>query len=487
MARYEILDLQTKVLTNVSQSYLLLAEWGPVGNGLVFVLENNIFYKPNVSSAPLQITTDGRENIYNGVCDWVYEEEVFSTKTALWFSPDGAQLAYVRFDDTAVRTMQIPIYGLPGAFQYPEEIVIPYPKTGTPNPLVQLFSVDLRTLANDNVVEKYEVLPPINLRNVENIIAVVAWANNDTLLSTWMNRVQNETYVQLCVDDKCKVLKSWVSHTGWIDFFKAPLFNADGTQFVFINSTKQSNNESYRHVTMVSTETGESTALTSGQFVVLDILTWDLKRNRVIYLATNENRSYTQNLYTVSADNNTNKPTCLTCNIRRNGVLQTYFSASLSPNGELMILSNDGPSLPRTDIVSIKSSEPIELEYLFTWEENKQLNALLETRSAPIVKHLIIPLSNGFDAVVKLQLPPNIDLNGAQKYPMLVYVYAGPGSYAGTDRFDLSYGTYLSTNRSYIYAEINGRGSGHRSDELLHQIYRSLGTVEIEDQIETAA
>lgn len=484
MARYEILDLQTKEVTNVSQSHLLLAEWGPVGSSLIFVQDNNIFYKANVSTEPAQVTTDGRENIYNGVCDWVYEEEVFSTKTALWFSPDGTQLAYVRFDDTPVRTMQIPIYGLPGAFQYPEEIVIPYPKTGSANPTVQLFSVDLKTLANENKIEKHEILAPTSLRNEEHIIAVVAWANNETLLSSWMNRVQNEAYVQTCVDDKCKVLKSWVSHTGWIDFFKAPLFNADGTKFVFINSTKQANNQSYRHLTLVSMESGESTALTSGNFVVLDALHWDLKRNRIFYLANNENGSYTQNLYAVNVDER--KSACLTCNIIRNGVLQTYFSATFSPNGELMMLSNDGPSIPRADIVAINSTEPLKLEYLFAWEENKNLAALLETRSTPIVQHHTIKLSSGFDAVVKLQISPNIDLIGTQKYPMLIYVYAGPGSYAGNDRFDYSFGTYLCTNRSYIYAEINGRGSGHRSDELLHQIYRRLGTVEIDDQIETA-
>lgn len=470
---------------NVSQNYLLLAEWGPIGNALVFVQDNNIYYQANVSSNPAQVTTDGRENIYNGVCDWVYEEEVFSTKTALWFSPNGAQLAYVRFDDTPVRTMQIPIYGIPGAFQYPEEIVIPYPKTGSPNPLVQLFSVDLKTLAEENKIEKYEILAPFKLRNAEHIIAVVAWANNETLLSTWMNRVQNETYVQTCDDDKCTLLKSWVSKTGWIDFFKAPLFSADGTHFVFINSTKQSNNNSYRHLTMVSMKNGKSTALTSGHFTVLDILHWDLKNNRIFYSATNENGSYTQNLYAVNVDDH--KSTCLTCNIERNGVQQTCFSASFSPNGERMVLTSDGPSSPRTDIVSIKSTDPIELEYLFAWEENKQLNALLETKSAPIIQHHTIPLSSGFDAIVKLQISPNINLNGVQKYPMLVYVYAGPGSYAGSDRFEYSFGTYLSTNRSYIYAEINGRGSGHRSDELLHQIYRRLGTVEIDDQIETAA
>lgn len=94
-----------------------------------------------------------------------------------------------------------------------------------------------------------------------------------------------------------------------------------------------------------------------------------------------------------------------------------------------------------------------------------------------------MPLGNGFEAAVKLQLPPNADVSGRTKYPMLVEVYAGPGSYAGADRFERNFGSYLTTNRSYVYAQINGRGSGNRGERLLHTIYRNMGTVEVEDQI----
>lgn len=95
-------------------------------------------------------------------------------------------------------------------------------------------------------------------------------------------------------------------------------------------------------------------------------------------------------------------------------------------------------------------------------------------------------MKSGFDAVVKLQLPPGMDTSGNTKYPMLIDVYAGPGSYAGVDRFEVSFSSYLVTSRKYILAQINGRGSGNRGENLLHTIYRAMGTVEIQDQIETA-
>lgn len=102
----------------------------------------------------------------------------------------------------------------------------------------------------------------------------------------------------------------------------------------------------------------------------------------------------------------------------------------------------------------------------------------------PTVKFLELDLENGFTAKVKLLLPNNLDER--HKYPMLVDVYGGPDSYAVTEKYDIGWGGYLASNKSYIYAKIDGRGSGLRGDKLLHQIYNKLGTVEIQDQITAA-
>lgn len=95
-------------------------------------------------------------------------------------------------------------------------------------------------------------------------------------------------------------------------------------------------------------------------------------------------------------------------------------------------------------------------------------------------------MGNGFTARVKLQLPRRLDRSGSTKYPMLIDVYAGPDSFATDNRFSLGWGSYLVSNKSYIYARIDGRGSGMRGDKILHTIYKKLGTYEIEDQITTA-
>lgn len=61
--------------------------------------------------------------------------------------------------------------------------------------------------------------------------------------------------------------------------------------------------------------------------------------------------------------------------------------------------------------------------------------------------------------------------------------YGGPDSYQVAEKFGLGWGSYLSANKSIIYAMIDGRGSGLKGDKMLFEIYRSIGTVEVVDQI----
>lgn len=65
----------------------------------------------------------------------------------------------------------------------------------------------------------------------------------------------------------------------------------------------------------------------------------------------------------------------------------------------------------------------------------------------------------------------------------MVDSYGGPQSQQVSDRFRVDWGTHLSSSRGVIYAVIDGRGSGFQGDKMLHEIYRRMGTVEIQDQI----
>ena len=46
--------------------------------------------------------------LYNGIPDWVSEEETFEDNKALWWSPDSSRLVYGVFDDTDVDIINLP-------------------------------------------------------------------------------------------------------------------------------------------------------------------------------------------------------------------------------------------------------------------------------------------------------------------------------------------------------------------------------------------
>lgn len=65
--------------------------------------------------------------------------------------------------------------------------------------------------------------------------------------------------------------------------------------------------------------------------------------------------------------------------------------------------------------------------------------------------------------------------------------YAGPNTVRITDVFKCDYEFYLTTNKRIIYAWIDGRGSAYKGSKMLFEIYRNIGTVEIEDTLAVTA
>ncbi|RXM96281.1 Inactive dipeptidyl peptidase 10 [Acipenser ruthenus] len=161
-ASYAIYSVDTREISElnppeVKRSVLQFASWGPHGNQLVYVFENNIYYQPDASSSAQRLVSTGKEGVLlNGVSDWLYEEEVLQSYAAHWWSGDGARLAYLTINNSATPNMEIPHF-LGGA--YPSSSRYPYPKAGQPIPTVRLFVVNLYGLAHT-----LELIPPDSFR-----------------------------------------------------------------------------------------------------------------------------------------------------------------------------------------------------------------------------------------------------------------------------------------------------------------------------------
>ncbi|KAJ3203207.1 hypothetical protein HDU82_006759 [Entophlyctis luteolus] len=200
---------------------LALAVWSPTGETIAIVSRAHNIHVVSTASATtdsqVQLTFDGSvgDAVRNGVADWVYEEEVFSGSSCLWFSPLGTRLAYLKFVDTGVAAFKVQKYFSGGGDsskpssnagveqQYPSEIVIRYPKAGTANPVATLhIAMPSATSAAARDVEVAFSPADSMFPDDDRLFVEVNWVSEDALLVRMMNRVQDQQLLYLVQSPK---------------------------------------------------------------------------------------------------------------------------------------------------------------------------------------------------------------------------------------------------------------------------------------------
>ena len=82
--------------------------------------------------------------------------------------------------------------------------------------------------------------------------------------------------------------------------------------------------------------------------------------------------------------------------------------------------------------------------------------------------------------------PPTFDPE--RRYPVLMYVYGGPGSQTVIDAWmgQRYLWHQMLAQQGYIVASVDNRGTGARGRDFRKIVYRNLGHWEVNDQIEAA-
>jgi dipeptidyl-peptidase 4 len=116
----------------------------------------------------------------------------------------------------------------------------------------------------------------------------------------------------------------------------------------------------------------------------------------------------------------------------------TYATTSFSTDLSYYSLTCSGPDVSFTKIYKTDSNEePID------WRNNADLRERLKGYELPQIKIFHVPVGGKFMAPVKMQFPPEIDIenpqNNKEKYPLLVRVYGGPGSVRISSSFGIAY------------------------------------------------
>ena len=165
-ADYFVYNSANKALTPLMEgSKQRYPAFSPDASKVAFVADNDLYIRDLTTDALTRVTTDGKiNNIINGASDWVYEEE-FELLRAFEWSPDGKNLAYLRFDESLVPEVTMDMYT---GEEYPEEVTFKYPKVGEKNAVVtaHLYNIasskTLEVQLPDRQAEKDDYLPRLD-------------------------------------------------------------------------------------------------------------------------------------------------------------------------------------------------------------------------------------------------------------------------------------------------------------------------------------
>ncbi|XP_076369870.1 prolyl endopeptidase FAP-like [Tachypleus tridentatus] len=488
-AKYKYFDLRnyhtSPLLPSEEDAQIQYISWGPTGSQLVYVRNNDIYYMAYVGDIPpKRLTTTGVDGmIFNGISDWVYEEEILGKTKPLWWSEDGTRLCYASFDDSGVAEVQYPWYGdyTDENNIYPSLKKVRYPKPGTENPIATLWVVDITFTSS--IPAPRNLRPPKEIQEREHYFTHLTWIDQTRLSVVWLRRTQNLSVISICHEWNgwaCNTNLEETSTTGWVEMTNHPIFTADTNYYFILAPVIIKEKSTFRHVVMVNVNEKIKRTVTRGEYDVIRILAHRQDSHKIYYMSTLKNKSEQRHLMSITdlTSSNPLSEECMTCGL---GDECLFNSATFSPDNKFYILECLGPGIPRIELRTVDGNKLVSL-----LDSNDALKELYQKRALPQVRTFHVPIKGGFKANVRLLLPPGLEDNEITRYPMIVLVDGRPGYQLVTERFEIHWGTYLASRKNFIYAMIDGRGSGNRGNEILHQIYKNLGSVEIEDQIDVA-
>ena len=454
-AIYYLYDIKTKQLVPLDDKHKpqTLAEYSPDGKSVSFIHGNDIFVKELASGKSIKLTEDGKRNkIINGTSDWVYEEEFGITKAYAW-SPDSKWISFLRFNEKEVKEFNLTYYkGL-----YPEEYKYKYPKAGEDNSEVTAHLI--------NVQKKS--ITPINLGEYE-YIPRLSWAGNaNKLVLLTLNRHQNHLKYHL-IDLTAKKMTQKIFYeetsTTYVEIDNNLLVLKDGNTIL-----RTSEMDGYNHIYQLDFN-GKSTQITKGNWDVIDLYGIDELSNTVYYSSA-EVSPMVKTIHSIQRDG-ANK-TSVSKSIGWN-------DASFTSGFKYMVLTHSQANNP--PVYSLMKNDGGFVRIL---EDNEELNRTLSTLTLS-KKEFITFNVNGNTLNAWIMKPANF--NAANKYPVYMTLYGGPGHNEVVDAWDNADYMYhqLLTQKGYIVICIEPRGTLYRGAAFKKSTYLQLGKLETEDLIATA-
>jgi len=448
-----VYDLKTKVMFKPSTEPVRLPDLSPDGGKIAYVKGNDLFYTDIKAEQEWRITANGKKNsIINGATDWVYEEEFALVKGFYW-NASGDGIVYYEFDESGVPEYSMPTYGK----LYPENETFKYPKAGEANSVIRILSYKIggnSSVSMDIGAEKDIYIPR------------VYWTLNNKIFIERLNRLQNK--IEFLLADPSTGKSSVIYTETNKAYIEVPeiSFLADGKSFVF-----KSEKNGWDHLYMYDLSGKEIKQLTSGNWDVDQFYGLNEKTGLFYYSSGEENST---ERYIYSASYKGKQKTKLTPQ-------KGWNTASF--NSDFSYFMNAVSDINTPSRYALCNGTGKEVRLL---EENKILKDKLPEYN--LTKAEMTEFTNAYGEKLNAFVIKPINFNENNKYPVLMYVYGGPGHQLAVNRWmGGNYFWYqMLSQKGYMIVCVDGRGTGFKGENFKKVTYLQLGKFEIEDQIEIA-
>ena len=434
------------------------ADWNAQSRAVAFVKGDNL-YVCNAQGTHKQLTKDGSRDIVYGQS--VHRDEFGIYKGTFW-SNDGQKLAFYRMDQSMVANYPLVDIDTRIATETP----IRYPMAGEKSHLVTVGIYDLKT---DKTVYLNTGDP------TDRYFTNIAWAPDGKLIYLIeLNRAQN--HYSLDAYDATTGNKTATLYTESSDKYVHPMHAItflpwDNGRFIL-----QSEKDGYNHLYLFDTSGKQIKQLTTGKWIVVDLMGFNAKTKEAIILSTEaspiQNNLYAVNLQTGARRLLDNGKGCHANTTGEGG----SHKIALSSSGQWILDSYTEPTVPRNiDIVNVASAKATRY---FT-ADNPWKGYTVPEYSCGTIK----AADGTTDLYYRMVKPTNFDPN--KKYPTIIYVYGGPGVRNVEARWHYwsrGWETYMA-QKGYLLFILDNRGSSARGLAFEQATFHHLGVEEVKDQM----
>ncbi|PVU97668.1 hypothetical protein BB561_000413 [Smittium simulii] len=495
---YNIKTKQVKPLHTSNNNLIVLATWAPVGHKISYVIKNDLYVSD--INTQVRVTEDGGENIFNGLSDWVYEEEVFATPQSHWWSPDGSNLLFVKYNDTLVSEMKYSLYHSENEQKsYPEIVSLKYPKVGFANPSAILYSYNANMEKNNPQL--------LNIIDKDWIITQIAWVTkgSSNAIVKVANRIQNHFKIFLITQDgesgyKHKMvrdLNTKSSDNAWIEITQTLIYVPKG---IIQNNEHEGyidivENDGFVHLGFFSPlDNPTPIMLTEGKWDVIDASARLNVQAKHLYFLSTIRASYSTEVYYLDLKTDSKKPKALTPVVQSPKGYDKLgsYGFEISKCENYISLSYVGPSVPWSAVYSLKSTPDLGAS-VYIIKDNSALRNRLQSINLPTIKHYNITIPGVSEQLdCSIIFPPCYDPSKKSKYSVLVNMYSGPNSKHVTENYRISTWNTVAISASLnksehtdaldmVIVNIDPRGTAHKGRAFSRVVSRKLGVDQAKD------